>query len=346
MEFSAGQLAGLLEGNLEGDSEIILNDLTQIEKGKQGSVCFLSDMKYAEFLYETAASAAIVANDFVPEKQLPSTLSLIRVENPRLSVGKILEVYHQFKNSKTGIHKTAVLEDSATIGANVFIGANVYVGENSVIGDNSRLKAGVSVGNNVKIGSDTHLHFNVTVEDDSIIGNHCVFQPGSVIGSEGFGFQPNSDNNYQKLYHIGNVVIEDYVEIGANTTVDRGTIGSTTIRKGVKLDNLIQVGHNVEIGENTVAAALTGLSGSTILGKNCMIGGQSGFAGHQKIADGFKLAAQSGVLGDVKEENQIHQGAPSFKVMDYKKAYVYFKKLPELVKEINNLKKEIKNLKS
>ncbi len=346
MEFSAGQLAGLLEGNLEGDPDIMLNDLAQIEKGITGSVCFLSDMKYADFLYSTQASAAIVAHDFTPEKELPSTLSLIRVADPRLSVGKILEVYHQFKNSKTGIHKTAVIEESAQIGENVLIGANVYIGENSVIGDNCRLKAGVSVGSNVKIGSDTHLHFNVSIEDDTVIGNHCIFQPGAVIGSEGFGFQPNSDNNYQKLYHIGNVIIEDYVEVGSNTTIDRGTIGSTIIRKGVKLDNLIQVGHNVEIGQNTVAAALTGISGSTIIGKNCMIGGQCGFAGHQKIADGFKLAAQSGVLGDVKEKNQIHQGAPSYKVMDYKKSYIYFRKLPELVAEINKLKKEIKSLKS
>ncbi|MGB1004369.1 MAG: UDP-3-O-(3-hydroxymyristoyl)glucosamine N-acyltransferase [Salibacteraceae bacterium] len=346
MEFSAGQLAGLLEGKLEGNPEVMLNDLAQIEKGKAGSVCFLSDMKYAEFLYSTNASAAIVSHEFVAEKSLPSSLSLIRVENPRLSVGKILEVYHQYKNSSTGIHKSAVIEESATIGENVMIGANVYIGENTVIGDNCRLKAGVTVGNNVKVGANTHMHFNVTVEDDSIIGNHCVFQPGAVIGSEGFGFQPNSDNNYQKLYHIGNVIIEDYVELGANTCVDRGTIGSTIIRKGVKLDNLIQVGHNVEIGDNTVAAALCGISGSTQIGKNCMIGGQSGFAGHQKIADGMKLAAQSGILGDVKEENSILQGAPAFKVLDYKKSFILFKKLPDLAREVSSLKKEIKDLKS
>lgn len=346
MEFTAAQLAGLLEGKLEGNPEALLNDLSQIESGKQGSVCFLSDMKYAEFLYATKASAALVTHEFQPEKDLPKTLTLIRVENPRLSVAKILELYHQFKNSKVGIHKTAIIEDSATIGENAFIGANVYIGENSIIGDNCRIKAGTNIGNNVKIGSNSHIHFNVTIEDDTVIGEHCVFQPGCVIGSEGFGFQPNSDNNYQKLYHIGNVVIEDHVEIGANTCVDRGTIGSTIIKRGVKLDNLIQVGHNVELGENTVAAALCGFSGSTILGKNCMIGGQSGFAGHQKIADGFKLAAQSGVLGDVKENNQLMQGAPAFKVMDYKKSYIYFRKLPELAKDINKLNKEIKSLKS
>lgn len=346
MEFSAGQLAGLLEGNLEGNPEVMLNDLSQIEKGKTGSVCFLSDMKYSEFLYETNASAAIVSHDFKPERELPETLSLIRVENPRLSVGKILEVYHQYKNSKTGIHKSAVIEDSATVGENVFIGANVYIGENTVIGDNCRLKAGVTVGNNVKIGSDTHLHFNVTIEDDTVVGNHCVFQPGAVIGSEGFGFQPNSENNYQKLYHIGNVVIEDHVEIGANTCVDRGTIGSTIIRKGAKLDNLIQVGHNVEIGDNTVAAALTGIAGSTIIGKNCMFGGQVGFAGHMKIADGVKLAAKTGVAKSITKEGDIHQGAPSMPIMNYKKSYVYFQKLPQLASDISDLKKEIKNLKS
>lgn len=346
MEFSVAQLAGLLEGNLEGNPDVMLNDLTQIENGKTGSVCFLSDMKYVDYLYATQASAAIVSHDFTAEKELPVTLNLIRVENPRLSVGKILEVYHQFKNSKTGIHKTAVIEDSATVGENVFIGANVYIGENSVVGDNCRFKAGVSIGNNVKIGSDTHMHFNVTIEDDTIIGNHCVFQPGAVIGSEGFGFQANSENNYQKLYHIGKVIIEDHVEIGANTTIDRGTIGTTILRKGVKLDNLIQVGHNVEIGENTVAAALTGIAGSTIIGKNCMFGGQVGFAGHMTIADGVKLAAKSGVSKSIKKENSVQQGAPSFPIMDYQKSYVYFQKLPELVSEIKDLKKEIKSLKS
>ena len=346
MEFTTEQLAGLLEGELEGNPEVLLNDLSQIEKGKPGSVCFLSDLKFAEFLYETKASAAIVSHEFIAEKELPKTLSLIRVEDPRLSVGKILELYHQFKNSHTGIHPTATIEDSSTIGEDVFIGANVYIGNNTTVGDNCRFKAGVSIGNNVKIGDNTQFHFNVTIEDDSVIGSNVVIQPGAVIGSEGFGFQPNSENNYQKLYHIGNVILEDYVEIGANTTVDRGTIGSTIIRKGVKLDNLIQVGHNVEIGENTVMAALVGISGSTIFGKNCMVGGQSGFAGHQKIADGFKLAAQSGVLGDVKEKNEIHQGAPSYKVNDYRKSYIYFRKLPELAADIHKLKKELKNLKS
>lgn len=345
MEFSAAQLAGLLEGDLEGNPEILLNDLTQIEKGKQGSVCFLSDMAYADFLYTTKASAAIVSRDYSPEKELPSTLTLIRVEDPRLSVGKILEIYHQYKNSHVEIHPTAIIEESATIGENVFIGANVYVGNNAVVGDNCRFKSGVRIGNDVKIGANCNFHYNVVIEDDSIIGNHCTIQPGAVIGSEGFGFQPNQENNYQKLYHIGNVILEDHVEIGANTTIDRGTIGSTLIKKGVKLDNLIQVGHNVEIGENTVMAAQTGIAGSSIIGKNCMFGGQVGLAGHQKIADGVKLAAKSGVMGDIKVENSIHQGAPSMPIMDYKKSYVYYRKLPNLAADISELKKEIKNLK-
>ena len=346
MEFTSEQLAGLLEGKLEGNPEVLLNDLSQIETGKPGSVCFLSDLKYAEYLYSTQASAALVSFEFVPEKELPKTLTLIRVENPRLSVGKILEVYHQYKNSHTGIHPTATIEESATVGNDVFIGANVYVGNDTIIGDNCRLKAGVSIGNNVSIGNSTQLHFNVTIEDDSVIGSNVVIQPGAVIGSEGFGFQPNSENNYQKLYHIGNVILEDYVEIGANTTIDRGTIGSTVIKKGVKLDNLIQVGHNVVIGENTVAAAQTGIAGSTIIGKNCMFGGQVGFAGHMTIADGVKLAAKSGVAKSIKQENSVHQGAPCFPVMDYRKSYVYFQKLPKLANEISDLKKEIKSLKS
>ncbi len=346
MEFTATQLAGLLEGTIEGNPDILLNDLAQIEKGKKGSVCFLSDAKYAEFLYSTNASAALVSNDFIAKRQLPETLTLIRVKDPRLSVGKILEVYHQYKNSHIGIHPSAIIEDSASIGENVFIGANVYIGNNTAIGSNCRVKSGVRIGNNVTIGSDCQLHYNVTIEDDSIIGNHCTFQPGAIIGSEGFGFQPNQENNYQKLYHIGNVVIEDHVEIGANTTIDRGTIGSTIIRKGVKLDNLIQIGHNVEIGENTVMAAQTGIAGSSIIGKNCMFGGQVGLAGHQKIADGVKLAAKTGVMGNITEANSIHQGIPSMPIMDFKKSYIYYRKLPQLASDINNIKKELKNSKS
>lgn len=346
MEFTAEQLAGLLEGILEGNPEEMLNDLTQIEKGKKGSVCFLSDVAYEEHLYTTKASVVLVSKTYQPTKELPKTLSLLRVEDPRLSVGKILGLYHQFKNSHVGVHPTAVVESSAKIGENVFIGANVYVGNNTSIGNNVRIKSGTSIGNDVSIGDYTHIHANVTVEDDSKIGAHCVLQPGAVIGSEGFGFQPNTDNNYQKLYHIGNVVLEDYVEIGANTTIDRGTIGSTLIKKGVKLDNLIQVGHNAEIGENTVMAAQVGVAGSTIIGKNCMVGGQVGFAGHQKIADGTKIAAQSGVMGNITQEDAILQGSPAFNVMDFKKSYIYFRKLPKLAAELSDLKKGVKNLKN
>lgn len=346
MEFTAAQLAGLLEGQLEGNPEVLLNDLSQIEKGKTGSVCFLSDMKYAEFLYDTKASAALVSNEFQPTRELPKSLTLIRVADPRLSVGKILEVYHQYKNSQTGIHPTAVVEETAQIGENVFIGAHVYIGHHTKIGENCRIKSGVSIGANVKIGNACHIHFNVTIEDDSILGNHITIQPGAVIGSEGFGFQPNQENNYQKLYHIGNVILEDHVEIGANTTIDRGTIGSTIIRKGVKLDNLIQIGHNVEIGENTVMAAQTGIAGSSIIGKNCMFGGQVGLAGHQKIADGVKLAAKTGVMGDISQENSIHQGIPAMPIMDYKKSFIFYRKLPQLASDISLLQKDIDNLKS
>lgn len=346
MEFSIAQLAELLGGKVEGDSEVMVNDLTQIENGRLGSICFLSDMKYADFLYQSHASAAIVAFDFVAKKELPQTLSLIRVENPRLSVGKILEIYHQYKNRKTGIHNSAQIAKSATIGSEVFIGANVWIGEDVVIGDHCRIKSGVNIGDNVKIGSFTHLYYNVTIEDDCRIGSHCIFQSGSVIGSEGFGFQANTENMYQKLYHIGNVIIEDYVEIGANTTIDRGTIGATRICKGVKLDNLIQVGHNVEIGTNTVAAALTGIGGSTHIGSNCMIGGQVGFAGHTQVANGVKLAARTGVSKNIKTENSIYQGMPAQSVILYRKTQMSLRKLPELAAEIAELKKEVLKFKS
>lgn len=346
MEFTAGQLAEFIEGELVGNPDEKVNDLAQIEKAHKGAVCFLSDMAYADYLYTTKASVALVSTEFKPEKELPETLNLIKVADPRLAVSQLLNIYHQYKNSATGIHKTAVIEESATVGENAFIGANVYIGHNTTVGDNVRIKAGTYIGNGVKMGSDCVLHANVTIEDDCVIGNHCTFQPGTVIGSEGFGFQPNSENNYQKIYHIGNVVIEDYVEIGANTTIDRGTIGSTLIKKGVKLDNLIQVGHNVEIGDNTVMAAQTGVAGSTIIGKNCMFGGQVGFAGHQKIADGVKMAGQSGVMGNVTKENAVMQGSPAIDVSDFRKSYIYFKKLPQLAKDISKLEKEIKKLKS
>lgn len=346
MEFTAGQLAEFIEGELVGNPDEKVNDLAQIEKAQKGAVCFLSDMAYAEYLYTTKASVALVSRDFKPEKKLPETLNLIKVSDPRLAVGQLLNIYHQYKNSDTGIHKSALIEKTSTIGKNAFIGANVYIGNNTSIGDNVRIKAGTYIGNGVQIGNDCSFHANVTIEDDTIIGNHCTFQPGAVIGSEGFGFQPNSENNYQKIYHIGNVVIEDHVEIGANTTIDRGTIGSTLIKKGVKLDNLIQVGHNVEIGNNTVIAAQVGLAGSTIIGKNCMFGGQVGFAGHQKIADGVKMAGQTGVTGDITKENAVMQGSPAFDISDFRKSYIYFRKLPKLVKDISKLEKEIKKLKS
>lgn len=346
MEFTAGQLAEFIEGELIGNPEVTVNDLAQIEKAQSGAVCFLSDMAYAKYLYTTNASVALVSRDFEPEQELPSTLNLIKVNDPRMAVGQILNIYHQYKNSAVGIHSTAIVEETATVGDNAFIGANVYIGNNTSIGQNVRIKAGSYIGNGVKIGDNCVFHANVTIEDDTIIGNHCTFQPGAVIGSEGFGFQPNQENNYQKIYHIGNVIIEDHVEIGANTTIDRGTIGATIIKKGAKLDNLIQVGHNVEIGENTVMAAQVGVAGSTIIGKNGMFGGQVGFAGHQTIADGVKMAGQTGVMGNITKANAVYQGSPAMEVGGFRKSYIYFRKLPELAKDISRLQKEIKKLKS
>ncbi|RMG83702.1 MAG: UDP-3-O-(3-hydroxymyristoyl)glucosamine N-acyltransferase, partial [Bacteroidetes bacterium] len=218
-----------------------------------------------------------------------------------------------------------------------YIGAHVYIGDNVQIGDNTKIYSGCIIEDHCKIGNNTIIYSNVSIHRDCVIGSHCVIQPGVVIGSDGFGFVPNSENNYQKIVHIGNVVIEDHVEIGANTTIDRGSLGSTIIRKGVKLDNLIQIAHNVEIGENTVIAAQTGIAGSTKIGKNCMIGGQVGIVGHITIADEVKIAAQSGIGNSITKKGAVVQGSPAIEIGNYKKSYVLFKKLPELYKQIQQL---------
>lgn len=343
MEFTAELLANLLQGKVEGDSSILLKKLCKIEEGEPGGVSFLSNPAYTEYIYSTEASAVIVDRSF--QKTKPVNCTLIIVNDAREAFAKLLETYSQYKHSKTGIEQTAYKAGSASIGENSYLGSSSHVGETSKIGNNTKLYHGVFVGNNVKIGNNCILHPGSKVMDDCIIGDHCILQPGAVIGSDGFGFVPNSANNYQKIIHIGNVILEDHVEIGANTTIDRATLGSTIIKKGVKLDNLIQIGHNVEIGENTVIAAQAGVAGSTKIGKDCMIGGQVGIVGHLSIANGTKIAAQSGIGNSITKENTIIQGSPAFEIGNYKKSYVMFRKLPELVKQLDALTKEIEALK-
>jgi len=345
MEFLATQIAQLLGGEVDGDGGAMVNKLSKIEEGTPNSLSFLSNPQYTQYIYTTNASIVIVDKSFVPEQAIKSTCTLIRVDDARKSFATLLDTYNKIKLNKTGIEQPSYISNTAKIGENNYIGAFVYIGENVVIGNNVKLFPHVFIGDNVTIGDNTLLFVGVKVCSESIIGAHCTLHPGVIIGSDGFGFVPNSENNYQKVAQIGNVVLEECVEIGANTTIDRATLGSTIIRKGVKLDNLIQVGHNTEIGENTVIAAQTGVAGSTKIGKNCMIGGQVGIVGHLTIADNVKIAAQSGIGSSITKNGEIVQGSPAFGIGDYKRSYVLYKKLPQLIARINELEKELTELK-
>lgn len=347
MQFPASQVAALLQGTIEGDPDAKVHTLTRIEESVPGGLCFLGKAEYEQFLYTTKASVVIVAHDFKPTAQIPKTCTLIRVAEPRAAFSKLLEMYAQTREPKAGIAKGAVVASTATMGENVFVGDLAYIGENVRIGKNTRIYQGVIIADNTSIGENCSVYPGVRIYADSKIGDHVTLHSGVVIGGDGFGFVPNSENNYSKVQHLGNVIIEDHVEVGANTTIDRATLGSTIIRKGVKLDNLIQVGHNTEIGENTVIAAQTGISGSTRIGKNCMIGGQVGIVGHITIADGTKIAAQSGIGQSITEPNSIVQGSPAYAIGEYKRSYVLFRNLPDLanrIKELETLLKELKAL--
>lgn len=339
MEFTAVQIADLLGGTIEGDANAKVNRLAKIEEGEPGSLTFLANKKYEEYIYKTKASLVVVNNSFVPEFPLHTTL--IRVEDAYKSFAVLLDTYNKISQNKVGRENPHTIAASAKIGANPYIGSFVYVGENSVIGDNVKLYPGVYIGDNVTIGSNTTLFAGVKVYSESRIGSNCRIHSGVVIGGDGFGFAPQDDANYVKVAQIGNVIIEDHVEIGSNTTIDRATLGSTIIRKGVKLDNLIQVAHNVEIGEHTVIAAQTGIAGSTKIGRFCMIGGQVGIVGHLVIADKVKIAAQSGIGSSITKEGEIVQGSPAFGIGEYKKSYVGFRKLPEILARLEELEKQV-----
>lgn len=339
MEFTAGQIAGLLGGSVHGDDSVIVSDLCTIESGKQGALTFLANPAYAHHIYKTAASIAIVGYDFVPEKPLPKHLTLIKVNDPRLAFSKLMEAYAQSLKKPAGIHPTAVVASSAMVDSTAYIGPLVVIEEQVKIDAGAQINAKCFIGTGSIIGAETVLHESVHIGNRTQVGKQCILQPGAIIGGDGFGFAPNANNEYQKVVHLGNVIIEDHVEIGASTTIDRGTLGSTIIRKGVKLDNLIQVAHNVEIGENTVIAAQTGIAGSTKIGKNCMIGGQVGIIGHITIADDVKIAAQSGIGGSITTQGQIVQGSPALPIGDFKRSYVYFRRLHEIADEVEHIKK-------
>lgn len=339
MKFTAEQIAGMLEGTIEGNSSVEVSGLSKIEEGKVGTLTFLANPKYISHIYSTSASIAIVSNDFVPEYALPETLTLIRVADAYGSFAKLLEAYSQLKKPRPGIHPTAVVDPSAHIGEQVHIGAGVVIEAGVSIGNNSVIMAQSFLGEQVKIGNNSTVHPGVKIYSECVIGSNCTIHAGVIIGADGFGFAPQADNQYAKIPQIGNVIIEDRAEIGANTTIDRATLGSTIIREGVKLDNLIQIAHNVEIGKNTVIAALTGIAGSTKIGENCMIGGQVGIAGHLSIANGVKIAAQTGISASVLKENIVLQGTPVMEISEFRRTNVIHRRLPKLLERIERLEK-------
>ena len=339
MEYTAKQLSDLLGGTVEGNPDERVSRLSKIEEGTRGSLTFLANSKYEQHLYTTGASVVIISKDFVPAQKVNSTM--VRVPDAYESFVRLLEIYNTIQRNKSGIEQPSYIHDTAALGANVYVGAFAYIGKNVSIGSNVKIYPQVYVGDNVTIGSNTTLFEGVKVYSDCVIGADCTIHAGSVIGADGFGFMPNTNNEYKKVAQIGNVIIEDHVEIGALTAVDRATLGSTIIRKGVKLDNLIQVAHNVEIGENTVIAAQTGIAGSTKVGRDCMIGGQVGIVGHITIANKVKIAAQSGIASSIENEGEVVQGSPAFNIGDYKRTYVLFRKLPEMEKRIKQLEEII-----
>lgn len=345
MKISALKIAEILGGEVVGNPSVEVNGLSKIDDGKENTLSFLANLAYSEFIYTTRASVVIVSSSFVPERPLPQGCTLIKVADPYAGFAKLLDLYNQLKHDKEGIDPSATVHPKATVGTRVYIGAQSVVEEGAVIGAGCKIYPQAFIGENVRLGEGCIVHPGVRILANCVIGRDCVLNAGAIIGGDGFGFAPNSENNYQKVAQIGNVIIEDHVEIGANTTIDRATLGSTIIRKGVKIDNLIQVAHNVEIGENTVIASQTGIAGSTKIGRNCMIGGQVGIVGHISIADGTKIAAQSGIGSNITQENTVVQGSPAFQIGDYKRSYVGYRRLPELMKEVQALKEALESLK-
>ena len=340
MKFKASQIAGILEGDIVGNPDVEVSKLAKIEEGEKGSLTFLANPKYTSYIYNTRASVAIVNRDFVPENEISTTL--IKVDDAYKAFSKLLEYYNQVKMNKSGIEQPCFISESATYGEAIYLGAFSYLGDNVKIGNNVKIYPSTYIGDNVTIGDNVVVFSGAKIYSETIIGNNCVINSGAIIGADGFGFAPNEKGEYNKVPQTGNVILEDFVDIGAATTIDRATLGSTIIRRGVKLDNQIQIAHNVEIGKNTVIAAQTGIAGSTKIGENCQIGGQVGIVGHITIGDNVKIQAQSGIGRNVKDD-EVLQGSPALGYGDYNKSYVYFKNLPKIVKNISDIEKKISN---
>ncbi|MEG1573793.1 MAG: UDP-3-O-(3-hydroxymyristoyl)glucosamine N-acyltransferase [Bacteroidales bacterium] len=342
MEFSVEQIASFLRGEIVGDASAKINNLSKIEEGKSGSLTFLANSKYAHFIYSTEASAILVRRDFTPEQEIKATL--IKVDDPYSCLALLLNMVDQARPQKKGIDKDVHIAASAKLSESVYIGSFTYVGDNAEIGENTKIYPQVYIGDNVKVGKNCIIYPGVCIYHDCIIGNNVIIHSGAVIGADGFGFAPQN-GGYVKIAQIGNVIIEDNVELGANTTVDRATMGSTVIHRGSKLDNLIQIAHNVEVGENTVMAAQVGIAGSTKVGNNCMLGGQVGLAGHITISDSVNIGAQAGVPNNIASGSNV-LGTPAIPVKDFARQVVLLKRLPDMNDTVKRLQKEIDELKA
>jgi len=343
MQFTAKEIGALLKGTVEGDDSVAVSQLAKIEEATAGSLTFLSNPKYESYLYTTDASIVIVNNDY----QLTSAVkpTLIRVENAYSSMTVLLDLYTKIRLGKTGIEQPSFIHPTAKIGENAYIGAFAYIGPDVVIGNDCKIYPHTYIGDGVTIGDNSLLFAGVKVYFDCKLGNNTVIHSGAVIGSDGFGFAPQADGTYNKISQTGNVILEDNVEVGANTTIDRATMGSTIIRKGTKIDNLVQIAHNVEIGRNTVVAGQAGISGSTKIGDQVMVGGQVGISGHLYIANGTQLSAQTGINSSIKQEGQVWGGTPYMPFKDYLKAHSKLRRLPDIDKKVDELDKAIKKLK-
>ena len=342
MEFTAKQIADFLQGEVDGNPDVTVNNFAKIEEGKPKTLTFLSNPKYTHYIYDTNADIILVNKDFKPEKKISATL--IRVEDSYLALAQLLNLIEQSKPKKVGIEPMSFVSESAKIGENVYIGGFAYISDHVTIGNNSKIYPHVFIGDNVTIKDNVTLYSGVKVYPNSVIGENTIIHSGSVIGSDGFGFAPQKDGSYNKIPHMGNVVIKNNVEIGANTVIDRAVMDSTIIHEGVKLDNLIQIAHNVSVGKHTVIASQSGVSGSTKIGKKCVFGGQVGLAGHLNIGNEVKIGAQSGIAQSLEDESEII-GTPAIPIRSWYRSSVIFEKLPEMYRELAQLKKEVKKLK-
>jgi UDP-3-O-[3-hydroxymyristoyl] glucosamine N-acyltransferase len=338
MQFSAKQIAGILNGVIEGNAEATVSTLSKIEEGVPGSISFLANPKYTQYIYDTEATLVIVNNDLVLTAPVKATL--IRVESAAAAFAKLLEMYNQVKLNKTGVSRQAYIADSAKVGDNLYAGEFAVISDNAVLGNNVKVYPQVYIGDNVRIGDNTTLFAGVKIYSDCVIGSNCIIHSGTVIGSDGFRFEPQNAEGQRKVPQIGNVIIEDDVEIGANCAIDRATLGSTILRKGVKFDNLIHIAHNVEVGENSYLAACNVIAGSTKIGKNCMFSGQVGIVGHLQIADNTIITAQSGISKSITKPGEVYMGSPAFDANKYRKTYIHFRNLDGIVQRIDKLEKQ------